>query len=626
MLGAMSTTLSDADRVARLAAELAELGRRMAWARYELLTLSVATPGPMPAGMQPPPSTSQPAGPAPAYPLTQQPAWPQPTPAPPMPELPKSELPKPESAKPAERQRGGQLLPWAGGAVTLVGIVMFLVLAASRGWFGVPARLVAGAVLGLALVGLAHRVHRRADSPAGALALAGTGIAALYLDVATATARYHYLPDAVGLLLGLAVAGAGLAIADRWRTELLGCAALVGVGVLLPALNGGSLPLLVGLALVPQLAAAPVVLRRGWTGLAMVAAFFPVLYGSIAVFVAILNDSLSGSLDLGPTVVAVAAVFLVGLVLAVLGPNRLEPVAAAARLAAAPVPLLAMATVYPDWRGALLAGLVGLAALAVAAPLGPLPLPHLLARPHRLTMATAATVGTVATFEATVLLLGGAALTGVLLGQALAMAVLAAVSGRRGPLVGAVAYGLVGVLRAVVRDAPVRALVEFPAAPYLSGEQVDRAALLTGLALSALVLALATVVVLASVRLNLARADAESAWLWLPAGAAGLYGAAGTVITAALLLVPAQPGFIGGHAMVTISWTLAALFLLARGIERPALRVTGLVLIAAALAKLVLFDLIALDGLARVAAFLGAGLLMLAAGVRYARLVAHSQE
>ena len=598
----MSTTPSDADRVARLAAELAELGRRMEWARYELLTLSVAAPA------APPPASpaASPAAP-PLASLAQLAAPPFPQPAAP-------------SAKPAGQPRGGQLLPWAGGAITLVGIVMFLVLAASRGWFGVPARLVAGAVLGLALVGLAHRVHRRADSPAGALALAGTGIAALYLDVATATARYQYLPDAVGLVLGLVVAGAGLALADRWRSELLASGAVVGVGVLLPALYGGSLPLLVALALVPQLAAAPVTLRRGWTGLAMVAAFFPVLYGSIAVLVAILNESLSGSPDLGPTVLAAAAVFLAGLVLAVLGPNRRGPVAAAARLAAAPVPLLAMATVYPDWRGALLAGPAGLAALAVAAPWGRLPRPHPLAR------ATAATIGAVAIFEATALLLGGAALTGVLLGQALALAVLAAVSRRRGPLVGAVAYGLVGVLLAAFRDAPVRALVDFPAAPYLVGDRADHAALLSGLALSVLVLSLATAVVLASVRLNLARADAESAWLWLPAGAAGLYGAAGAVITAALLMVPAQPGFIGGHAVVTISWTLAALVLLARGIERPALRVTGLVLVAAAVAKLVLFDLIALDGLARVAAFLGAGLLMLAAGVRYARLVARSQE
>ena len=41
--------------------------------------------------------------------------------------------------------------------------------------------------------------------------------------------------------------------------------------------------------------------------------------------------------------------------------------------------------------------------------------------------------------------------------------------------------------------------------------------------------------------------------------------------------------------------------------------------------KLVLFDLVALDGPARVAAFLGAGLLLLAAGTRYARLVAEAE-
>ena len=49
-------------------------------------------------------------------------------------------------------------------------------------------------------------------------------------------------------------------------------------------------------------------------------------------------------------------------------------------------------------------------------------------------------------------------------------------------------------------------------------------------------------------------------------------------------------------------------------------------LVAAAVAKLVLFDLVALDGLARVAAFLGAGLVLLAAGTRYARLVAEAEK
>jgi uncharacterized membrane protein len=75
-----------------------------------------------------------------------------------------------------------------------------------------------------------------------------------------------------------------------------------------------------------------------------------------------------------------------------------------------------------------------------------------------------------------------------------------------------------------------------------------------------------------------------------------------------------------------VSWTIAALVLLARGISRPALRITGLVLVAAAVAKLVLFDLVALDGIIRVAAFLGAGLVLLAAGARYSRMVAEATE
>jgi uncharacterized membrane protein len=41
----------------------------------------------------------------------------------------------------------------------------------------------------------------------------------------------------------------------------------------------------------------------------------------------------------------------------------------------------------------------------------------------------------------------------------------------------------------------------------------------------------------------------------------------------------------------------------------------------AAVAKLILFDLVTLDGLARVAVFLGAGVVLLVAGTRYARWV-----
>ena len=96
------------------------------------------------------------------------------------------------------------------------------------------------------------------------------------------------------------------------------------------------------------------------------------------------------------------------------------------------------------------------------------------------------------------------------------------------------------------------------------------------------------------------------------------------MIALAELVSPTRTGFVTGHALVTVSWTVVAIVLLARGIHRPAVRIAGLVLVAAAVAKLVLFDLVALDGIARVAAFLGAGLLLLAAGTRYARLVAEA--
>ncbi|NBH09729.1 DUF2339 domain-containing protein, partial [Amycolatopsis sp. SID8362] len=123
-------------------------------------------------------------------------------------------------------------------------------------------------------------------------------------------------------------------------------------------------------------------------------------------------------------------------------------------------------------------------------------------------------------------------------------------------------------------------------------------------------------------RLAVFRGPADDLPVWLLAGVAALYGAAGVVLCGSLLAVPGRSGFLLGHALITVSWTVAALVLLLRGIDVVGLRVTGLVLVGAAVLKLVLFDLSALDGLARVGAFLGAGLVLLAAGTRYARRVA----
>jgi uncharacterized membrane protein len=98
-------------------------------------------------------------------------------------------------------------------------------------------------------------------------------------------------------------------------------------------------------------------------------------------------------------------------------------------------------------------------------------------------------------------------------------------------------------------------------------------------------------------------------------------GLAGVVLCATMLVADGRTGFLVGHVLVTVCWAVGALALLAKGISRLPLRIAGLTLVGAAVAKLVLFDLAALDGIARAAAFLGAGIALLAAGVRYAQLV-----
>lgn len=499
---------------------------------------------------------------------------------------------------------GARLLAWTGGAVTLLGVVMLIVLAAQRGWFSPEARIIAGGVLGVVLVGIGMWLHRKESARTGALALAATGFATLYLVVAGATFVID-LPTLPAVVLALLVAAAGLGLADRWRTQLLAGGIVAGAALLAPVLVAGWL--LVALVLALQVAAVPVVLRRQWPVLALIAAAGPVLYGA---FVAAADPTLTAT----DRVLSTLAVLLVGLVGAALATRRLPAGPIAALVAAAPLPVIAAVPMLDRWGGAALAAGAGLALLGIAALPGA----------QRVVRQVAICASAVAIFQATAVAFDGDTRTAVVLGQATVLAVLAAVLRRRLPLAIAGVYGLLGVTAALAVSAPLRALVA-PVAPYLVDGRPVVGALVIGLVVSVLVLALGVALVAAAGRLGLVRPDAATAWLWVPAGLIGLYGAAGVVITAALLIARDPAGFTAGHALVTVSWTVAALVLLARGISRPALRITGLALVGAAVAKLVLFDLGALDGLAQVAAFLGAGLVILAAGTRYARLVTEAE-
>ncbi|MFD0205152.1 MULTISPECIES: DUF2339 domain-containing protein [Saccharothrix] len=491
---------------------------------------------------------------------------------------------------------GSKFLAWVGGAVTLLGVVLLLVLAVQRGYLGPLPRVLGGAALGGVLVGLGLWLHRTPAGRTGAFALAATGIAVLYLDVIAATSIYEYLPEGGGLAAGLLIAGAGLLLALRWDSATLAIGVVAACAVCAPVLTEGFTPLLVAFLLVLKIAASPVHLKRDWPWLAVTAGVPPLL-ASVLVIGSTDEYTLAG-ISLLAAVIGVAAAVLTVHV-------RPGDITALALAVGSPMPALLTTAVLDRYLGAGVAGAVAVLMLALWA-VGRRSLP-------RNFSAAAGAVGVFALFQATALALDGSTRAAVVLAEALVLAFLAKVLASRGPLVGSLAFGGIGFLLTVAYAVPPRLLLDEP-------WRVDSAGFLVSGMLTALVLGV-LMVVLPWVATSL-RVLGRHPFPWIAAGVVLLYAAAGVVLCAALLVSQDVTGFLFGHSIVTVSWTVAALVLLVRGIDRKSLRVAGLVLVGAAVAKLLLFDLAALDGIARVLAFIGAGLVLLTAGTRYAKLVA----
>ncbi|WP_410608459.1 DUF2339 domain-containing protein [Amycolatopsis sp. lyj-109] len=622
---------TEADVLLRLAGEIDDLGRRLALVGSELRTVGDEQPEqadqPTQAAQpeqapQPQPAQPQPAPPPPPQPQPEPPPrptrpesvpWPQyqwqPPPQPQYVPPPQPHYPPPSFHPPVPRQTlgeklgkegaGSRVLAWVGGAVTLLGVVLLLVLAVQRGWLGPLPRVLVGAGFGLALTGTGVWLHRKPAGRTGAFALAATGIATLYLDVVAATSLYEFLPVLAGLAAGLAVAVGGLLVAVRWESPLLASAVVIGCVVCAPMIVGGFTPELVTFLLMVQLATAPVQLRRDWSSLTLAAGVPPL-------FASVISSAWLGGGGSWANTAAAGGAGGTGLVLALIVLRRREnDPAALSLLATAVLPTLVAAVLLPKTQAVPITAGAGVLLLAVWA-----------ARRFWPGFAgqVAGLAALLALLQATVTQFDGPARAGVLLGEALLL-VVAAVGGRnRGALAAALGFAAIGGLLGVVFDVtPVLLIVP---STHPVGE-------LTGaLVVAALILAVSVALPWAAARLTVFRGPAEDLPIWLLAGVSALYGAAGVVLCGALLAVPGRTGFLLGHALITVSWTIAALGLLLRGIDVVALRVTGLILVGAAVLKLVLFDLSALDGLARVGAFLGAGLVLLGAGTRYARRVA----
>src|SRR6476659_4252223 len=253
--------------VSRLSADFAAISQQLARVSADLTALdrllSEQPPAPQPAAPSQP-STASGWYPRPYVPPAV-PYWPQYSAhyARPHPHVP----PPPAPPQPRQERAGGwigKVLAIAGVAVTLIGVVLLLVLAAQAGILRPEFRVAGGAVLAAALVAAAWWSYARPGGRVGAIALAATGVAAAYIDVIAVTAIYHWVPAPLGLVIAAVVSGGGLTLARRWDSQHLGLLVLVPLIVLAPVVTDGITLLLVGFMLALAAASLPVQLGKDW--------------------------------------------------------------------------------------------------------------------------------------------------------------------------------------------------------------------------------------------------------------------------------------------------------------------------------------------------------------------------
>jgi uncharacterized membrane protein len=498
-------------------------------------------------------------------------------------------------SKPRDERWLGKLLAVAGVAVTLVGVVLLLVLAAQAGLLRPEVRVAAGGVLAVALVAAASWLDARPGGRIGAIALAATGIAAAYIDVIAVTTIYDWVSPPGGLVISAAIGGAGLTLARRWDSEHLGVLVVVPLTVLAPVVVGGVTLQLVAFMLALAAASLPVQLGKDWVWLyaaRTAAVTVPLLIASVAVHFDDRPDMwLAGAS-------ALAAVLAVGGTLILL-PRSTNRVAMALLTGAGVLPVWCVGLGVERVVAALMAAALASVLLSIVLIGDRLPgVDHTVGRIWAALSAVSALIAVLVGFD-------GDVSAPILLG----MAVVVALGGRAPARQIAIGFAAVG--------AAIFLAYASPASLVVAAETNARDAVST-LISSLLLIACVGAIVWSSPR--------RAPGVWTAAAVAVVYAITMFTVTAGVLIGGAGGGFFAGHMVATICWILlaAALFAHATRVTRAKRSLPiggGLALVAAATAKLFLFDLGTLDGIFRVAVFIVVGLLLLGMGAGYARIL-----
>jgi uncharacterized membrane protein len=487
-----------------------------------------------------------------------------------------------------EELLGGRVLAWVGGVAVVLAAVFFLAMALHNGWIDEPTRVVLAFGAAGVLTALGLWLYEAKGRTQAARAAVAAGIAAFYASDTAATALYHLVPAAAGLVVAGAIGALATALAVRWRSFEIAGIGLVG-SLLAPVLvaAGTSTSSLVFMALA-LCATVGVLIWQRWSWLAVLAYVLSAPQAGAWIF-----EERHARLGLA---LLVTAAFWLLYVVAALGYELRVPTATLRLSSASLLFVNASLTSLAGW--ALLheagnhQGATGWV-VAIAAAHAALGFTVGRGRISGEIAALLVAVGSALGAVGLALALSGPALVAGWCAEAVLMAWVGTRVGDRRGRFASFAFLSAASLHALIFEAPPKALA-------YGLDSVPRAVV-------ALVLVAAAALAIAALAPELGRA---------------LVLAAVTVATylASVLVVDAS----GDHAQLALSAFWAALGFggLVAGLvrDRRPLRLAGLALLGLAVAKVFVVDLAALASLWRVASFLLLGLLLLAGAFAYQRM------
>ena len=511
-------------------------------------------------------------------------------------ETPRAPFPSPAPRTPRpvrepldlEELLGGRVLAWVGGVAVVLAAVFFLAMAVHNGWIDEPTRVVLAFGASGALTALGLWLYEAKGRTQAARAAVAAGIAAFYASDTAATALYHLVPQAVGLVVAGAIGALATALAVRRGSFEIAGIGLVG-SLLAPVLvaAGTSTSSLVFMALA-LCATVGVLIWQRWSWLAMLAYVLSAPQAGAWIFE-------ERHAQLGRALLVTAAFWLL-YVVAALGYELRVPTAGLRLSSASLLFVNASLTSLAGWALLDHAGNhQGATAWVVAVAGAHAALGFTVGRGRiggeiaALLVAVGSALGAVGL----ALALSGPALVAGWCVEAVLMAWVGRRAGDRRGQFASLAFLAAASLHALIFEAPPKALA-------YGLDSVPRAVV-------ALVLVAAAALAVAALVPELGRA------LVLAAVAVATYLASVLVVDAA-----------GDHAQLALSafWAALGFVGLIAGLvrDRRPLRLAGLALLGLAVAKVFIVDLAALASLWRVASFLLLGLLLLAGAFAYQRM------